>query len=761
MRCLRSARPHTRPKAERSGRGGSSGVTRGAPRLTALSEAELDAIVCALEHGERRDLHLACRRLSRAVNARIPLIVICPCVPLGPPPELLPPALPRLAARFPRATCVRVAPTPARLKPGRAAAAGAAGGGSALAAALRALPVGAWPGVTDVEAPLRSNQQEGEPILSGPLLPADLPELARVCPRLSTARMCPRLSAARGLLVTPRGAWGGGAPPAALAELTRLEAGLSLHFEIHGDFGLVAQAAAVAEAAVLDAAVTSVLSALPGLVELRLQDLQGGRGGGAAFSGAWLNGAPLGRLTLLELQGYSDECASLSGGDLAAIAAACPLLRDLSSVAITPGPTPGLAGARLPHLTRLNCEGVPRAGALQRVWAPALHSLEVQGTHDGLWPDDSVGDAVAPHYALQRIAFRGAGRGAAEGSWMRGAAAPTRLTELELAFCGGGYGDPWDDADSEGGDGGGEEGGGGGADASSPEQEGLAFISRLAKWAGRWPQLRSLALDAIGMRVPAASVLGALRGAPLAASLTQLRLGGVALGDEGAAGRVLECLPAIPHLETLNLRVRASRAYAPAGALRAAAELAAATRAPAKGGARPRVALSLPEAWLWTAGPLALPQWAVLVEGHPLMSVYCVPRHVQDELDGDSLASESLSGSDDGSDGSGDCGDDGDGANPDVSGGESDGGDPGAGSGSGDGDSPQVSGGENGEAGGGARFGARDPIVDGWSDEEDGGDDFDDSDDGSGDYGSAPDDGSSGSGDVGGSGDDGYGSGSD
>ncbi|KAI8470634.1 MAG: hypothetical protein J3K34DRAFT_419817 [Monoraphidium minutum] len=164
------------------------------------------------------------------------------------------------------------------------------------------------------------------------------------------------------------------------------------------------------------------------------------------------------------------------------------------------------------------------------------------------------------------------------------------------------------------------------------------------------------------MRMPAAALLGTLRGAPLAASLAELRLGGVALGDEGAARRVLECLPAFPRLEALNLRLRASRAAAPARALREAAQLAAARLAPAEGGAHARVALSFPDAWARPAeprGPDVALEWvesaAVAVRRSLRLVSLDAVRSCStsaSDVDGDSFASESVSASDAGGSGS-------------------------------------------------------------------------------------------------------------
>ncbi|KAI8473935.1 MAG: hypothetical protein J3K34DRAFT_497423 [Monoraphidium minutum] len=685
--------------ATRSERGGDADDT--APRLAGLPEAELDAIVCALETRHRRPLRLASRRLCRAVDARLGRVAVAAAAPrpqgeggAGAAPRGLPlSALPQLAARFPRASCVvfnaRRVPRvslPCALNDDAVQAATneeLAVDAAALAASLRALPDGAWPCVEAAEGGTARFDLPASYERTGPLRPAVLLELARLCPRLSSASG----------LVIAAGAAGWGAPAAAgvaaapageapplppsLASVTRL--GLHL-FSFPGDSREAGPGPATAE----------VLSALPGLRELRVRGWSAAAVRGAlrvcgalerlAVEGDCPHsvlshvherakaGEPLAALTSLELRHCFDETRpsyqspELTGDDLAALGAACPALRDLTLDGVVlsnlddyaeGAPPPQLRG-----LTRLRTGFDFLDCAPLREWAPALHTLAVRDTQDvGLWLA-----AAAPPPALRRLEFD-ATRGGREsarmvGSWMAGVSELTALTALELRFGGGalaeeppppaalarapsgGSGSTLDSGvDLLGlcavqGRGGGERSSedsgsaAGGGDGSRGEDDGGeeagAVLSRFCGWAGLWPPLRSLAIEVAGARLPAAELLAALRGAPLEGTLAELRLAGLVLGDEAEAARTLACAREFPALQFLDLRLRSGgdRTAEDISALRAFAAPLASARAVAGGGEeRPRVTLGIPEAWMRPRGPLSWAECEGLGAAHALLSV--------------------------------------------------------------------------------------------------------------------------------------------
>ncbi|KAI8473936.1 MAG: hypothetical protein J3K34DRAFT_497437 [Monoraphidium minutum] len=677
-----------------------------APRLAGLPEAELDAIVCALEPRHRRPLRLASRRLCRAVDARLGRVAVAAAAPrpqgeggAGAAPRGLPlPALPGLAARFPRASCVVL--NARRVPRGSLPSAfdeddedevavatneELAVDAAALAAALRALPGGAWPGVEAAEGGTARFDLPASYERTGPLRPAVLLELARLCPRLSSAS---------GLVIAGDAAgWGapaaagaaaapaGGAPPLppSLASVTRL--GLHL-FSFPGDYSKASPGPATAE----------VLSALPGLRELRVRGAPPDPHTWRALWGCgalerlvvegWTPssvllhmldrvkaGEPLAALTSLEMRYVlhpmraPEEGPELRGDDLLVLSAACPALRDLALDGVLlsnlydrddyeeSGASP------LFGLTRL-CTGfnLMKCAPLREM-APAVHTLVVRDTQDmGLWRA-----AAAPPPALRRLEFE-ATRGGREsarmvGSWMAGVSALTGLTALELRFGGGalaeepppppprgsggginlrslrslcaviihgcveGYGEESSDDDSGAVDGGAEDGG-----AEDGGEEAGAALARIRGWAALWPPLRSLSIEVAGVRLPAAELLAALRGAPLAGTLAELRLAGVVLGAEEEAARTVACMREFPALDSFDLRLGpdgGDRAEG-IGALRAFA-------APPTGlgrhrqlagvGAGPRVTLGIPEAWMRPRAPLSWAECEGLGAAHPLLSV--------------------------------------------------------------------------------------------------------------------------------------------
>ncbi|KAI8465842.1 MAG: hypothetical protein J3K34DRAFT_525019 [Monoraphidium minutum] len=168
------------------GGGASSGGARGAaPRLTALPEAELDAIVCALDPRHRAALRLVCRRLCGTVEARGDRVVIAvwdasgslggPPAAAAPPPRGVPlAALGTVAGRFPRATRVYLHSDPDRDDYPA----------SQLAAVLQQLPDGAWP-AAEAAASLHPRLNRISP--PSLLEPRVLLELARLCPHLRSA----------------------------------------------------------------------------------------------------------------------------------------------------------------------------------------------------------------------------------------------------------------------------------------------------------------------------------------------------------------------------------------------------------------------------------------------------------------------------------------------------------------------------------------------------------------------------------------------
>ncbi|KAI8473937.1 MAG: hypothetical protein J3K34DRAFT_497440 [Monoraphidium minutum] len=485
-----------------------------------------------------------------------------------------------LAARFRAASHVRFNTRWGRCEPEADAA--------VLAAALRALPDGAWPGVESTEG--------GSKWVNSPLSLAVLRELARLCPQLSSVKGAHVAVADAG--------WRWGLPlPPSLAALTRLCLWVERAKYNAADPYPSAPAAG------------DVISALPSLRDLSLVMWPGDVDGavGRALAGCsglerlysehdcsdelfgFLRataraGAPLASLTYLEFTSFAGVL--LTGADMAAIAAACPALVELSTQsAVCEGDAADWAGVALPHLTHLQLWGsrMRRAPPL-RAWAPNVHTLETGAAC-------CAAGFAAPHPALRRLVYQVGDPDLEEphftDAWMREAARLTGMTALELRLAGGldfgrcgveGGGGPGAEEDGggdqggvEGGGGGpgGVEGGGGGGGAQggggggAPLADGglaafeRAALSHLYLWVSlpQWPGLRSLSLDVSRMELPAARLLGMLCGAPLAATLAELQLKGVALGAAADEARTLLCLPAFPHFETFELRF--GRAVAP------------------------------------------------------------------------------------------------------------------------------------------------------------------------------------------------------
>ncbi|KAI8473878.1 MAG: hypothetical protein J3K34DRAFT_497300 [Monoraphidium minutum] len=418
---------------------------------------------------------------------------------------------------------------------------------------------------------------------------------------LELGRLCPRLRRAAGVAVMDGVSWGPPAPlPPGLAALTSLK----LRLDEHTEYRCHRQG---------DASTADVLSALPALRELLFcGDLMFGTLGSccSALERLELQSEDLGynlealrhykndpliALTCMKMSGRSTEPMRMTAADVAAIGTVCPSLLELDIGRYVGGDYAILGEVVAPpplrHLTRLGAWNIlPDDAAPLREWAPALRALELSDPHPtGEWPRG----ISSPHPALRRLAYDAApdffgGYDGTADSWMLGVSQLTGLTALELRVRG----------TSRGG-------------ASRDEREGPFYLRR---WALAWPRLRSLTLEFVGPRVPAMPLVAALGGAPLAATLAELRLAGVALGTAEDTARTLPRAFELPCLNSFDLWLRPESGGGSAddlmGALRTLAAPAAGPRLPA-GGGQPRVTLGVPLEWMCPQGPLA---WAE-VEG--------------------------------------------------------------------------------------------------------------------------------------------------
>ncbi|KAI8464498.1 MAG: oxygen evolving enhancer protein 3-domain-containing protein [Monoraphidium minutum] len=532
--------------------------------LDLIPDAVLAAVADALPPAARPRLRLASRRCCAAVDARLESVAVA-CGSGAPGLGL--DALPSLAARWPRVWLVAFALPESEDAFYPAATA-------ALAAALAALPDGAWPAVTDV-------RNYSHPRV---LLAAAAAEVVRICPQLvrlpaalaigggdggsgDDCGMAPepffrRLGAATRLkrlrLDWDLSCMAAADAAAAAAALGALRSLASLSLCCGGDGGAPAAAAllpavlprlgAITDLQLdLDALPTECLDALapaarlPGLRQLRLT--VGGDKQKAAMELLRRVG-PLDALTRLELDGND-------GGwlcSLATVTAACPALRELL---LKEGQVMGVDGAVLQHLTVLDLISVDSGnGGLHPIAAPnpelsaaapRLARMRVAGRSWGAAVALAAGHPALRELVVEAPSMEGVG-GAVE-RWLWAAARAPALEDLivtrVLPYS---YGPikphGIDDPEPLGAE-------------LAYEERAAAALHRACFYVSRCTALTSLNINVAGPPLGAAlACIGAAAGPRLRA----LWLRGGVLPDAPAdAARVLCALPLFPRLERLDL----------------------------------------------------------------------------------------------------------------------------------------------------------------------------------------------------------------